>query len=117
MKIQIPTTRQKIGKDYLSVINGILKLTPTELNVVYILFSIDKDKPCTKNNRIKAASELGWSRAVLNNTIKSLKDKNVLLYDKETRNYSFHPLVYKIPEEDRTLDSYILSLEFKIHAE
>jgi|TARA_B110000977_G_scaffold198987_1_gene285156 hypothetical protein len=117
MKIQIPTNRQKIRKDYLSVINGLLKLTPTELNVVYILSTIDKNNPCTKDNRIKAASELGWSRAVLNNTIKALKDKKVLLYDKETRKYSFHPLVLRVPEEDTTLVSYLLSFEFQIHAE
>jgi len=117
MKIQIPTTKKRIRRDYLSAINGLLKLTKTELDVVYVLSTIDKNNPCTKDNRIKAASELGWSRAVLNNAIKALKDKNVLLYDKETRKYSFHPLVFRVPEEDTTLVSYLLSFEFQIHAE
>ena len=117
MKIQIPTTKQRIRRDYLSAINGLLKLTKTELDVVYVLCKVDKTNPCTKDNRIKAASTLGWSRAVLNNAIKALKDKNVLLYDKETRKYSFHQLVLRVPEEDTTLVSYLLSFEFQIHAE
>lgn len=117
MKIQIPTTKERIRRDYLSAINGLLKLTKTELDVVYVLSNIDKENPCTRDNRKKAASELGWSRAVLNNAIKALKDKNVLLYDEKTKKYSFHPLVFRVPEEDTTLVSYLLSFEFKIHAE
>ena len=55
MKIQIPTTKQRIRRDYLSAINGLLKLTKTELDVVYVLCKVDKTNPCTKDNRIKAA--------------------------------------------------------------
>ena len=44
------------------------------------LLGLDINNPCSRDNRMKAAKQLKWSRAVLNNSIKSLKDKNCLLY-------------------------------------
>ncbi len=95
MKVQIPTTNETFLIDYLRTINGILKLTKTELTVCVELIKTDINNPCSKNNRIKVARSLNWGRAVLNNTIKAIKDKNVLVYDstKDIR-YSFHPLIY-----------------------
>ena len=95
MKVQIPTTNETFLIDYLRTINGILKLTKTELAVCVELIKTDINNPCSKDNRIKVARSLNWGRAVLNNTIKSLKDKRVLKYNNNnTIRYSFHPLIY-----------------------
>ena len=95
MKVQIPTTNETFLIDYLRTINGILKLTKTELTVCVELIKTDINNPCSKENRIKVARSLNWGRAVLNNTIKSLKDKRVLKYDDNKKiRYSFHPLIY-----------------------
>jgi len=95
MKVQIPTTNETFLIDYLRTINGILKLTKTELTVCVELIKTNIHNPCSKDNRIVVAKSLNWGRAVLNNTIKSLKDKNVLVYDKTKKiRYTFHPLIY-----------------------
>ena len=73
MKVQIPTNNERFLKDYLNAINGILKMTQTEINVCATLLGLDINNPCSKDNRMKAAKQLNWSRAVLNNSIKSLK--------------------------------------------
>ena len=80
MKVQIPTYKGRFLRDYLNTINGILKLTQTEIKVCEVFLKLDLDNPCSKDNRLKASEHLNWSRAVLNNSIKSLKDKKVLLY-------------------------------------
>jgi len=95
MKVQIPTTNETFLLDYLNTVNGILKLTKTELTVCVELIKTDIDNPCSKDNRIAVAKTLNWGRAVLNNTIKALKDKNVLIYDGNKKiRYTFHPLIY-----------------------
>ena len=108
MKVQIPTNNERFLKDYLNAINGILKMTQTEINVCATLLGLDIDNPCSKENRMKAAKQLNCSRAVLNNSIKSLKDKNVLLYDANKKiRYTFHPLVYNYKANN------VLTFEFR----
>lgn len=108
MKVQIPTNNERFLKDYLNAINGILKMTQTEINVCATLLGLDINNPCSKDNRIEAAKHLKWSRAVLNNSIKSLKDKNVLQYDASKKiRYTFHPLVYNYRANN------VLTFEFK----
>jgi len=108
MKVQIPTYKGRFLKDYLNTINGILKLTQTEIKVCEVFLKLDLNNPCSKDNRLKAAEHLNWSRAVLNNSIKSLKDKKVLLYDPSKKiRYTFHPLVYNYKANK------VLTFEFK----
>ena len=53
MKVQIPTNNERFLKDYLNAINGILKMTQTEINVCATLLGLDIDNPCSKENRMK----------------------------------------------------------------
>lgn len=80
-KISVPITLE--GKrDYLSLLNGILKLTAVELDVLAAFLDIDAFVCATKTGRRIVAEKLGMKNvAVLNNYVKSLKDKGVIYKD------------------------------------
>lgn len=95
MKVQIPTSNERFLQDYLNTVNGILKLTKTEIKVCVELIKLDLEDPCSIENRKQVAKNLNWGRPILNNSIKSLKDKKVLVYNKDSKpKYTFHPIVY-----------------------
>jgi hypothetical protein len=98
--LQINSSEESFTRDYLSMINGLLKLTDTELKVLEAFLTIAPEKPCSPDSRKQVTGLLGFkSVAVLNNFIKSLKDKGVLIIDE--REYRFNPLV--IPKKNLQL--------------
>jgi len=80
-KVNIPITLEG-KKDYLTLLNGILKLTAVELDVLAAFLEVDPFICATKNARKMVAEKLGMKNvAVLNNYVKSLKDKGVIYKD------------------------------------
>ena len=69
-------------RDYLSLLNGILKLTAVELDVLAAFLDIDPFVCASKTSRRIVAEKLKMKNvAVLNNYVKSLKDKGVIYKD------------------------------------
>jgi len=91
-KINVPVTLE--GKrDYLSLLNGILKLTTVELDVLAAFLEVDQFICATKTSRKIVAEKLGMKNvAVLNNYVKALKDKGVI-YKDQFGNYKYIDVV------------------------
>jgi hypothetical protein len=69
-------------EDYLLLLNGLLKLTGTELKVLAAFIDYDNSVCATKQGRKVIAERLKMKNvAVLNNYIKSLKDKGCIYKD------------------------------------
>jgi len=80
-KVRVPVT---LGgtQDYLSLLNGILKLTAVEIDVLAAFLDVDPFICATKKGRRIVAEKLGMKNvAVLNNYVKSLKDKGIIYKD------------------------------------
>lgn len=104
-KINVPVTLE--GKrDYLSLLNGILKLTTVELDVLAAFLEVDQFVCATKTSRKIVTEKLGMKNvAVLNNYVKALKDKGVI-YKDQFGNYKYIDVVSPRMELD--------SIEFTI---
>jgi predicted transcriptional regulator len=80
-KISVPVTLSGT-RDYLTLLNGILKLTPVELDVLAAFLEFDPFSCATKTSRKVVAEKLGMKNvAVLNNYVKALKDKGIIHKD------------------------------------
>lgn len=91
-------------EDYLLLLNGLLKLTGTEIKVLAAFLDYDDSICATKQGRKVVAEQLKMKNvAVLNNYVKSLKDKGCIYKDR-TGLYRYNPIVS--PRED------IESIEF-----
>jgi hypothetical protein len=91
-------------EDYLLLLNGLLKLTGTEIKVLAAFLDIDDSVCATKQGRKIVAERLKMKNvAVLNNYVKSLKDKGCIYKDR-TGLYRYNDIVS--PRQD------IESIEF-----
>jgi len=80
-KVTVPITLEGT-RDYLSLLNGILKLTEVELDVLAAFLDVDPFICASKGARKLVAERLQMKNvAVLNNYVKSLKDKGVIYKD------------------------------------
>lgn len=80
-KVKVPVTLTGT-KDYLTLLNGILKLTEVEMNVLAEFLEIDPFTCASKTARRRVAEKLQMKNvAVLNNYVKALKDKGVIYKD------------------------------------
>jgi predicted transcriptional regulator len=91
-KITVPVAMDG-HRDYLSLLNGILKLTSVELDVLAAFLEVDPFVCATKNSRKIVVEKLGMKNtAVLNNYVKALKDKGVI-YKDQFGNYKYLDIV------------------------
>lgn len=91
-------------EDYLLLLNGLLKLTGTEVKVLAAFLHYDDQVCASKHARKVVAEKLKMKNvAVLNNYVKSLKDKGCIYKDR-TGLYKYNAIVS--PRED------IESIEF-----
>jgi hypothetical protein len=99
--VQIPTNNRNLVRDYVLAVNGILKLTDREVEVVAAFIRYDKENAATPAARKYVAEELEMkSVAVLNNFVKALKDKGVILPVPDQRNrYTYHPIIKDINKD------------------
>lgn len=93
-EITIPTTKDTFLSDYLLSINGILNLTDKEKFVLEKMLLLNDTVTATKEQR-KQLVELTGVKDVpaLNNVIKALADKNILLPNPQGRGYVYNKLV------------------------
>lgn len=91
-------------EDYLKLINGLLKLTATELKVLAAFLEYDSQICATRRARKIVAEKLMMKNvAVLNNYVKALKDKGCI-YKDASGMYRYNEIVS--PKDD------ISSIEF-----
>lgn len=134
MNIPIKTTKEKLFKYYLMLINptiGDSKLSNTEIEVLSRLLLIDylyKDLPQSDKNLLLfhsktrnqilldiASNNPNFSKAVFNNTITSLKKKGFLSGDKrELQLNIINPIINNI-KSDKDKDYFTLS--FTLHGQ
>jgi DNA-binding response OmpR family regulator len=82
MQLEIKTSKKSFTRHYLELLNGILKLTPRELDSLLLFLEYDQDIACSMQARKHVAEAMNFkSVSVLNNYVKSLKDKKVIYKD------------------------------------
>lgn len=94
-KISVPVqlSDDNSVRDYLTLLNGILKLTPVELDVLAAFVEYDPFVCASKAARKVVAEKLGMKNvAVLNNYVKALKDKGIIRKDRYN-NYKYIEVV------------------------
>lgn len=92
MEIAVAVDKESFRRKYLELMNGVMKLTPRELDVLEVFLSIDDEVACSKMARKQVVEQLNFkSVSVLNNYVKGLKDKGVILVDKHGV-YRYHPI-------------------------
>lgn len=101
-KIQVPTTHRKFFRQYLELINPLLKLRGKELDVLSeFLYYHDKMKNIPNEHRWKVLfnyetktdirENLKLSVASMNNNMSSLRSKGIIKDGKISKNYLIHP--------------------------
>jgi hypothetical protein len=82
MELTIQTSEKSFRRHYLQLLNGILKLTPRELDSLILFLDYDDHIACSMEARKHVAEQMSFKNvSVLNNYVKSLKDKNVIVKD------------------------------------
>lgn len=82
MQLEIQTSKKSFVRHYLELLNGILKLTPRELDSLLLFLEFDQEIACSMQARKHVAEAMSFkSVSVLNNYVKSLKDKKVIYKD------------------------------------
>lgn len=88
-KINIRVSEDEKLDAYLELMNGVLKLTPTQLKVLTELIR-ENPKACTPKSRVEVTSKMGFkSVTVTNNFIKVLRDKGIILKDRDAGLFHF----------------------------
>jgi len=94
-------------EDYLILLNGLLKLTPTEIKVLTEFLEHDNVICASKKSRKIVAESLKMKNvAVLNNYIKVLKDKGCI-YKDSIGVYRYNPIV--APPKELSSIEFVLS--------
>lgn len=123
MKLTLKTSRDNFYKKYYQTLNGILNLSKNELNILAefstIRLQFPKDMDATQKDQLMFSSEyrkivasnLGMSIFNLNNYIKGLKDRGILL-KKGVKNISINPGIF-IDLTDK--ENVSVELKFMVH--
>lgn len=94
-KISVPVklSEDTYVRDYLTLLNGILKLTEVELDVLAAFVDYDPFVCASKAARKVVVEKLNMKNvAVLNNYVKALKDKGIIHKDRYN-NYKYIDVV------------------------
>jgi len=82
MELNVQTSKKKFLRNYLELLNGILRLTPRELDSLVLFIQYDPEVACSMQARKHVAEAMNFkSVSVLNNYVKSLKDKQIIQKD------------------------------------
>ena len=115
MKLQLQVSNKDFYTKYYQAINGILKLTSKELAILTALSNSKSqlgitDKELFSSSQRKLLAELlGISRFNLNNYIKSMKDRGILV--KANKVMAINPSIYK---DINSIDSLDFLFTFNI---
>ena len=100
--IKIPTTEEKIFRQYLEIFNPIIKLRSKELDVLsQLLYFNDKLKDIPEEHRNKILfdydtkkemqNKIGLSGAYFDNCLSILRKKGIIINNKLIKNFLFYP--------------------------
>lgn len=134
MKLDIETTKEKIFKQYLVIVNPILgkaKLSNTEIEILSRLLLIDYlYRHLNENERnllifhTKTRNQIlldisktnpNFSKAVFNNTIATLKKKEIILSNKRELKLNFENPLIKLQKENPK--SKTLVIQVNLHGQ
>jgi hypothetical protein len=92
-KLVIPIKKDGYVETYLQVLNGMLGLAPTELAILGKFIEYDPDVACSTAARKFVVESLEFKNvAVLNNYIKKLKDRGLII-NQGNGIYTYAPIV------------------------
>lgn len=115
MKLNLQVSKEEFYRKYYQAINGILKLTSKELDILEnlsyrkYLGMTDKDLFNSKT-RTTIGSELSMSRFNFNNYIKAMADRGILI--RSNKQLSINPAIYR---DITNLLSIDFTFTFNIH--
>lgn len=91
--LQIQVSEGTYIRSFLEVLNGLLKLTDKELQILETFLQVNPKEPCTHEFKMEVVRRSGIKNiAVLNNYIKKFKDKGILFY-KDPGLYYYNPIL------------------------
>lgn len=91
MELEIPTNERDYISHYLQLMNGLFQLTDRERECLVEFIKYDSKTACCMQARKHVAAAMNFkSVSVLNNYVKSLKDKRVIQKTKDG-GYVYHP--------------------------
>jgi hypothetical protein len=91
--LQVQVNEDTYIKSYLEVLNGIMKLSDKELEVLEVFLRVNPKEPCSHEFKEAVVRMTGMKNiAVLNNYIKKFKDKGILTY-KEPGLYYYNEIL------------------------
>jgi hypothetical protein len=91
MELEIPTNERDYISHYLQLMNGLFQLTDRERECLVEFIKYDSKNACCMQARKHVAAAMNFkSVSVLNNYVKSLKDKRVIQKTKGG-SYVYHP--------------------------
>jgi hypothetical protein len=109
MELSIRTSNKNFLRNYLELLNGILRLTPRELDSLVLFIQYDPEVACSMASRKYVSDAMNFkSVSVLNNYVKSLKDKKIIGKDSEGV-YRYIPIVKPPADLDSITFKFILS--------
>jgi predicted transcriptional regulator len=109
-EIRISATKDKLLETKLKIVNGILGLTPKELEVLEVLVALNPTIPAKTEDRVKAVKMLKLNSVQsLNNLIISLRRKNVILRNRENTHYIYHPII----PTNKSTDTFFIHVNLK----
>lgn len=92
LPLDIAVSGESFTKSYLEALNGILKLTGTELRVLSVLLEYSKESAGDRGSRMYAREKLSFSRSNIYNYLTRLEEKGCLVKN-EDASYSYNPVV------------------------
>ena len=109
MQLEIQTSKKSFIRHYLELLNGILKLTPRELDSLLLFLDYDSEVACSMLARKHVAEEMNFkSVSVLNNYVKSLKDKRVIHKD-DHGVYRYNDIVKPHGKQDTLTFKFVIT--------
>jgi hypothetical protein len=108
MVLNITTSPRLHKRHYLELMNGILKLTPRELDCLLLFMAFDPEVACSTEARISVSREMNFrSVAVINNYVKSLKDKGVIILGDDGL-YRYNSIINAPPIVDDIIFRFVI---------
>lgn len=103
--IKLKTSKETALRTKLKVLNGILGLTPKEIETLEVLIQLNNTTPAKTADRVKAVELLKMNNIQsLNNVIQALKTKGAIQKHPERDEYMYHKI---IPTNDKVNSFFI----------
>lgn len=110
---QISLKLKRNSKDpvfyFMSLLNGVFKLTPTELDVLREFIRVDPTQIKGPKCRVEVAKALNFSNVlVVGNYVKALKEKGVI--NGTRTGYRYHPIINSVIEASKSSEDVEINI-------